>query len=102
VTPLKSGKGVLRLSFIAALYPAASRRRTVDLRVAIRRPDHLVGTFLDADRQVRTAVVREVDLPWLALYCPEFRHRFPPEYFVLHGIGFSTKGRGRLSARSVR
>jgi hypothetical protein len=25
------------------------------------------------------------------LYCPEFWYRFPPEYFVLHEMGFSTK-----------
>lgn len=91
VMPLKTGKGVLRLSGIAALYPTAARHLRVDLRVALHQPDHLVGTFVDASGRVQTAIVREVDFRWLTLYCPEFWYRFPPSRFVLHEMGFSTK-----------
>jgi hypothetical protein len=44
VTPLKTGKGILRVGFVAALHPVAARRMLVGLRVVLRRADHLIGT----------------------------------------------------------
>ncbi|GGC67480.1 hypothetical protein GCM10011504_51800 [Siccirubricoccus deserti] len=89
VTPLKSGKGVLRLGFVAALCPVAAERRTLDLRVVLHRADYLIGTFLDAGGCERTAIFREVDLPWLAHYATEFWSRFPPSSLEHEGIGFA-------------
>lgn len=88
----QTGKGVLRLGFVSALRPVAVERRTVDLRVVLHRDDHLIGTFLNAAGHQRTAIVREVDVPWLAHYATEFWSRFPPSRFERHGTGFSAEG----------
>lgn len=92
VTALKTGKGVLRVGFVVALRPVAAERRMVELRVVLHRDDHLIGTFLDASGHERTAIVREVELPWLAHYATEFWSRFPPASFERHGTGFSAEG----------
>ncbi len=90
-TPLKTGKRILRLGFVAALRPVAAKPVEVDLRVAVHHGDHLVGTYRDAAGRDRTGIVREVDFAWLAEHCGEFHARFPPNHF-LHDLTFFPAG----------
>ncbi len=91
VEPLKTGKGILRVSFVAALRPVAPVRRTVNIRIAFHRADHLIGTLRDADGDEHTVVVREPDFAWLEHYCTEFWFRFPPSHFERSELGFTSK-----------
>jgi hypothetical protein len=77
VTPLKSGKGILRISFIAVLNPVAPSRRTVDLRVIIHGPHHLVGSFVDEAGTPRTVALMPLDLAWIENRCGRLWARFP-------------------------
>lgn len=77
VQPLKTGKGVLRIGFAAALHPMRSDRRTVDLRVTIHGVDHLAGTFIGGDGQHRTGILELIDLAWIENRCGRFWSRFP-------------------------
>jgi len=78
VTPLKSGKGILRLDFVHAVRPVAATRRRVDLRVLVRAPSQVTGTFVDEDEQGRTAILCAIDFDWLATFCPVLMRRRPP------------------------
>jgi len=78
VEPLKTGKGMLRLSFIQAVHPVAAREREVVLRVLFRGDRHLVGTLKDDDGAIRTAILAAPDYGWLETYCPLLMRRRPP------------------------
>ncbi|MGE3647853.1 MAG: hypothetical protein AB7G10_05925 [Reyranellaceae bacterium] len=79
VTPLKSGKGILRLGFVAAIHPIGPTRRTIDLRVTIHRPDYLVGTFTDEAGTIRTGILVPIDIGWIENRCGAFWSRFPAD-----------------------
>ncbi len=61
VEPLKTGKGMLRLSFIQAVHPVAAHEREVVLRVMFRADRHLVGTLKEDDGAIRTAIISAPD-----------------------------------------
>lgn len=79
VTPLKSGKGILRISFVAALNPVGPSRRTIDLRVTIHDSRYLVATFLDESAVPRTGILTSLDLAWIENRCGKFWTRFPAD-----------------------
>jgi hypothetical protein len=81
VTPLKSGKNILRISFVAALRPISQGGLTVDLRIVHHRPNHLVGTFFDAEQSEHTASVSIPTMEWFQYRCHDFATRFPPANF---------------------
>lgn len=78
VEPLKTGKGMLRLSFIQAVHPIAACEREVVLRVLFRGDRHIVGTLKDNDGAIRTAILAAPDYGWLETYCPVLQRRRPP------------------------
>jgi len=78
VTPLQSGKGILRLDFVHAVRPVAAFRRRVDLRVLARAPSQITGTFADENGQRRTAILCAIDFDWLDTFCPVLMRRRPP------------------------
>lgn len=79
VQPLKTGKGVLRISFIHPIRPVTAKRRTIDLRILLRAATHMVGTFKDEDGTRRTAVVSSADYDWITSFCPVLWRRRPPK-----------------------
>jgi len=87
VEPLKTGKGMLRLSFIQAVHPVAAHEREVVLRVMFRADRHLVGTLKDDDGAIRTVILAAPDYGWLETYCPLLLRRRPPSgpSFVIIG-----------------
>lgn len=80
---LKTGQGRLLLDFTQPLSSGGGRRRRVELKVVQHGPEHLVGSMLDDDGTVRTAVVSGISFDWLASYCPEFFSRRPPHAVTL-------------------
>jgi hypothetical protein len=81
VKPLKSGKGILRIFFVAALHPISPKKFTIDLRIVHHRPDHLVGIFFDGDGREHTASVSTPTFEWLQFRCLDFASRFPASNF---------------------
>jgi hypothetical protein len=69
IRPQKKGRNMLHIRFIHALHPLGAVRRAIDLRVSIRMPTHLVGTFVAEDAALRTAIVSGCDFGWLRNYC---------------------------------
>jgi hypothetical protein len=78
IKPLKTGNAFLRLKFVQAIHPIASRERDVVLRVIFRGDRHLAGTFKDHDGEIRTAILSAPDYAWLDTYCPILMRRRPP------------------------
>ena len=78
VEPLKTGKGMLRLSFIQAIHPVTAHEREVVLRILFRADRHLVGTLKDDDGAIRTAILTGPNYGWLETYCPPLLRRRPP------------------------
>jgi hypothetical protein len=85
VQPLKTGKGILRIDFIAVLHRVAAKRLRADLRIALHRPSHLVGTYVDEKGEEQTGVFQAVDFRWLEQYCTSFWRRFPKSRFEPYG-----------------
>jgi hypothetical protein len=87
VEPLKTGKGMLRLSFIQAVHPIVAGEREVVLRVLFRGDRHLAGTLKDDGGEIRTAILSAPDYGWLETYCPLLLRRRPPSgpTFVIVG-----------------
>lgn len=79
VRPLKTGKGILRVSFIAALARRASKQLKIDLRVGIHTSDCIIAEFSDGETSRCVAVIRAISLPWIQQYCAELWSRRPPE-----------------------
>lgn len=87
VEPLKTGKGMLRLSFIQAVHPIVAGEREVVVRVLVRGDRHLAGTLKDDGGEIRTAILSAPDYGWLETYCPLLLRRRPPSgpTFVIVG-----------------
>lgn len=87
VEPLKTGKGMLRLSFIQAVHPIVAGEREVVVRVLFRGDRHLAGTLKDDGGEIRTAILSAPDHGWLETYCPLLLRRRPPSgpTFVILG-----------------
>lgn len=79
VTPLKTGKGFLRLAFVHALRPVAAAARSVDLKLVHRGPGHVAGTFKAEDGTIRLAIVAAADFDWLRSFCTLLWQRRPPQ-----------------------
>jgi len=75
--PLKTGKGLLAVSFLAAIHPIRPSRVDLRLRVVHRRGDCLVGTWLDSSGTEHTGIVCTLTLSWLEQHCHMFTSRFP-------------------------
>ena len=76
VTPLKSGKGLLRLHFLQPLWPGGGCQRDVTVRVVLHREDHLAASF-EQDGIQHSVIIAAAEPAWLASYCPEHLQRRP-------------------------
>jgi hypothetical protein len=80
VTPQKTGKGILALEFINALYAEGVEDFTLDLRIVKREASYLVGEILygkegPADR---TAIIGQIGFEWIQRFCPGMWAARPP------------------------
>jgi hypothetical protein len=85
VTPLKSGKDILRLSFVVALHPISPRTFTFDLRIVHHRLDHLVATLLDDDGHEHTAAVSIPTFDWVRFRVHHVSSQFSASGLQRHG-----------------
>jgi len=72
VQPLKTGKGILRLTLIPLLYPTGPSEIQIDLRIIHRRDDYLVGICKDFGGAERTLILETISFKWLEQHCPRY------------------------------
>jgi hypothetical protein len=73
VIPRKSGRGILGLKFINALYAEGVQDFTLDLRIIRHQASYLVAELLyegESSRD-RTAIISKIELSWIRYLCPE-------------------------------
>ncbi len=80
ITPLKTGKSILRIEFIHAMRPVVAKRRSVDLHILHRFSDHVIGRFVDDDGAARSVILAGVSHDWLRTECPTLLGRPSIEY----------------------
>lgn len=78
VQPLKTGKGLLDVSFFNAFYAEGVQDFQVRLKVLHRAPNFLVGKIVD-EASERVAVISHIEFGWLREFCPKLIAAFPPE-----------------------
>lgn len=73
VTPRKTGRGILHLEFVNALYAAGVQDFALDLRILRHERDYLVASILSGEGGPtdRTAVISTISLQWIARMCPQ-------------------------------
>lgn len=82
VTPRKTGRGILTIGFINALYAEGVQDFTVDLKVLKHQVGYLVSEILyEDDPRDRTAIVSHIELEWIRRFCPELWTSRPPSAF---------------------
>lgn len=79
VTPLKTGKGLLKLAFFNALYAEGVRDFHVELRILKRASNYLLADLPDDPE--RSAVIGHIEFPWLEALCPMLLAAHPPSSF---------------------
>ena len=77
VNPLKTGGGLLRLTFFNALYAEGVQDFQVDLKVLKRATNYLLAD-LPYDPE-RSAVVGHIEFQWLEQFCPNLISAHPPK-----------------------
>lgn len=74
VTPRKTGKGILGVTFINVFYAAGVQDCDINLRIMKHEEDYLVSEILYGSNEPndRTAIVSRIDFDWIRLFCPTF------------------------------
>ena len=80
VSPRKTGRGILGLRFINALYAEGVQNFTLDLRILKHEANYLVSQILygkegPADR---TAIIGRIGFEWIQHLCPGIWATHPP------------------------
>ena len=80
ITPLKSGKGLITLEFLNALYAQGVQDFCLDIKVLKRAKDYLVGelVYSSDEDSGRVAVISHIEFSWVERFCPELWYHRPP------------------------
>ncbi|SOB75579.1 hypothetical protein SAMN04488490_1190 [Marinobacter sp. LV10R510-11A] len=80
VTPLKTGKGHIKLEFLNALYAQGVQDFYLNIKVLKRAKDYLVGEIIysPGEDSGRVAVISHIEFQWLERFCPELWFHRPP------------------------
>lgn len=80
VAPLKSSKGLLRLSFWNTGYAEGAQGFEQTLKVLHRGADYLIAAIIHdpAETPERCAVISHIEFGWIERFCPELWHKHPP------------------------
>lgn len=80
VTPLKTGKRLVRLQFANALYAQGAQDFDLDLRVIHQAGDYLVAEIMYSGSMAgeRCAVISHIEFGWLERFCPSLWEWKPP------------------------
>lgn len=80
ITPLKTGKSLIKLEFLNALYAQGVQDFCLDIRVMKRAKDYLVGdlVYSPGEDSGRVAVISYIEFQWVERFCPELWYHRPP------------------------
>ena len=80
VQPHKSGRSILGVRFVNALYANGVKEFNLDLRILKREANYLVAELLygSEGRRDRTAIISRIEMEWLERFCPELLASSPP------------------------
>jgi hypothetical protein len=75
ITPLRTGKSLLQLDFINALYAEGVQNFRITGRVLRHAPAYLVAElqYTDDGPKDRTAIIGAIDVEWVRRFCPGIR-----------------------------
>ncbi len=78
--PLKTGKRMLRLSFINVLYAEGVQDYNTDLRIVSHAADWLIAEIEYGGGNVpqRAAVISHIEFDWIREFCPSIWWHRPP------------------------
>ena len=77
VTPLKTGQGLLEVSFLHVFYAEGVQDFTVRLKVLHRAERFMAGRIEGSGDGRRLAVISEIEFGWLEKFCPALLRAFP-------------------------
>lgn len=80
VRPLKTGKGLLRVKFLNAMYAEGVQTFELDLRVLKRSTSYLIAELVHGEKKTsdRCAVISHIEFDWIRYCCPEIWWSRPP------------------------
>lgn len=80
VTPLKTGRGLIKVEFLNALYAQGVQDFCIDLKVLKRAKDYLVGelVYSPGEDSGRVAIISHIEFQWVERFCPELWRLDPP------------------------
>jgi len=83
VEPLKSGKSILKISYLNALYPeGVSEFHDIEIKILTRAKDYLVAQVThDEGSNFRCLVLSHIEFAWVQRFCPEIFYHRPPSDF---------------------
>lgn len=81
VTPRKTGRGILNVSFRNVLYAEGVQNFQIDLRILKHEPDYLFADLIygESGPAGRSAVISHIEFEWVRRLCPEVWSARPPE-----------------------
>jgi hypothetical protein len=80
VQSLKTGKGVFEPDFLNACYAEGLQDfRGVRIKVLLRGANYFLGHLVDYEGEVRSAIISDIEFPWLRQCCPEIIRIHEPE-----------------------
>jgi hypothetical protein len=79
VTPQKTGKKILNLEFINALYAEGVQNFSLDLKIIKHAADFLIAELLHRDNGPdRAVVISHIEFKWIEHFCPDLWYHRPP------------------------
>ncbi len=79
VTPQKTGKKILKLEFINALYAEGVQNFSLDLKIIKHAPDFLIAELQHDENGIdRAAVISHIEFAWIERFCPSLWYDSPP------------------------
>jgi hypothetical protein len=83
VTPRKTGRRILTVRFINALYAEGVQDFALELRVLKHEINYLVSEILYPDQSMRdrTAIISNIEFDWIRRFCPDLWTARPPSSF---------------------
>jgi len=81
ITPLKTGRGILKMSFWNILYAEGVQDFNLDLRVLKHEANYMIGEihYAASGPDDRSAVISHIEFDWIRHCCPSLWAFHPPE-----------------------
>ncbi len=81
IAPRKTGRSILELRFLNALYAEGVQNFALDLRILKHAADYLVAEILydGSNSPERVGIISHIEFEWLRRFCPGLWAARPPE-----------------------